>query len=159
MDLYETVATALDQLRDAQRSLIQQDVLRSKRVTGDLGEWLASEILGVPRCENLVQTGWDLEGDGRRIQVKASSRAATNPTRRTDFGSEFRFSVLALVVFDEDYLLREFYLAPVEEVEKLTTLNGGRKSIKWNELEPFEIRKVPERLGRLLAPDSHLTTE
>ncbi len=159
MDVYKTVATALDQLREAQRSLTQQKVLRSRRVTGDLGEWLASEILGIPRCESRTQGGWDLEGDGRRIQVKAASRAATNTTRRTDFGGELRFGELALVVLNEHYLLREFYLAPVEEVEKLTTLNAGRNSIKWKDLEPFEIRKVPNRLAPLLAPDSHLTTE
>lgn len=69
--------------------------------------------------------------------MKASSRAATNRTRRTDFGGELRF----------------------EELRQLTALNAGRKSIKWNDLEPFEFRKVPDQLGPLLSPDSHLTTD
>ena len=159
MDVYETVASTLAQLREAQRSLERQDVLRSKRVTGDLGEWLASEILGVPRCENRVMKGWDLETDGRRIQVKAHSKAATNTARRSALGDELLFDELAVVVLDEDYLLREFYLAPVAEVERLTMVDGIRKDIGWNALAPFDIRSVPSRFGPLLAPNSHLTTE
>ncbi len=46
MDIYKSVAAALDKLREGQQSLTEQKVLRSRRVTGDLGEWLASEILG-----------------------------------------------------------------------------------------------------------------
>ncbi len=74
---------------------------------------------------------------GGKLKQCGRGSACSRPSRlgiRSDFRGELQFDELALVVLDEDYLLREFYLAPVKEVEQLMTVAGSQRSIRWNNL-------------------------
>jgi len=57
--------------REAIDDLISLDVVRSRRLVGDLGEALAARFYGVTLASNANTPGYDLQTtDGRRVQVR-----------------------------------------------------------------------------------------
>ena len=83
METAARVIKAFDAVTAAQKTLHNLGVVRSQRTVSDYGEWIAAKVLGLELTASPVQRGWDLEGPGRRVQVKAHAKAATNNAKRT----------------------------------------------------------------------------
>jgi hypothetical protein len=115
-----------------------------KDITGQLGEWLASEILSAKISSNGIEKDWDLckEEGGKPVyyQVKAHAKSDSTNARwtRFEYSSNAQIDYLIVVVFSQDYALREFYKVPFQEAIELRTdgfvLNWSKISTS-NEIE------------------------
>ena len=111
-----------------------------KDITGQLGEWLASEILEAKISSNGIEKDWDLhkeeEGKSYFYQVKAHAKSDTTDARwtRFEYSIDAQISYLVVVVFSQDYVLQEFYIVPFEFAIKNRT-NGS--VLNWSTISMF----------------------
>lgn len=156
----DTVIHALGGLAAIHSSLQQTGAVRSQRIVGDLGEWIASQVLGLNICTSRVQAGWDLEGDGMRVQVKTHAKGSTNHGRRTSLRSDaLRFDALVIVVLSDAYLLRSLIGIPQPVIASVRCNANDRRMIQWGGMSEFAFRGIPAVLRRLLSPDSELLAD
>ncbi len=75
----EAVA-AVESLSQAIKSLKAIGIIRSRRFTGDLGEWYVEQLYQAKRAPSPTQVGWDLllPVTGERVQVKTQSFDPSN---------------------------------------------------------------------------------
>ena len=127
-------------------NLKQVGIIRSKKdFTSQIGEWLVAEMFDGVIAEKHNQIDWDIRtSDGRQIQVKCHAKEKENNNRFTYIKKNptERVDELIIVVFTEDYKLKEFYQAPWEEAQALIKITGVTKKkeeISWNDLKRFKI--------------------
>jgi hypothetical protein len=129
----------------AYKKLKEFGLLRNQKdITGQLGEWLASEILSAKISSNGIEKDWDLykEEGGKPVyyQVKAHAKSDSTNARwtRFEYSSDAQIDYLIVVVFSQDYALREFYKVPFQDAIELRTdgfvLNWSKISTS-NEIE------------------------
>ena len=126
----------LDQLSTAKRALFEGKVIRSERLTGELGEYLAVLQLNGQLAAGTSNKGWDLlaEIDGKpnqRVQVKAHAKGKGNGARWTQFTSIEAFDHLFIVVLSPDYHVRELYLVSSTELESGGLAKFNKETKKW----------------------------
>ncbi len=126
----------LDQLSTAKRALFEGKVIRSERLTGELGEYLAVLQLGGRLAAGTSNKGWDLlaEIDGKpdqRVQVKAHAKGKGNAARWTQFTSIEAFDYLFIVVLSPDYHVRELYLVSSPELQRRQLAKFNKETKKW----------------------------
>lgn len=86
-------------------------------VTGEIGEFAASEIMGLELTE-ARQEGFDAirPSDGSRIQVKARRFVSGKTGRVSKIDTDKEFDSVMLVLLGEDYEVREIWEAGKEAV-------------------------------------------
>lgn len=115
-------------------------MLRSRRFTGDLGEWYVERLYGATRTQSQTQKGWDLLDDrGQRLQVKAQSYDPTNAWNYLDTPAEL-FDRLVVVVLNADFTLRDLYDVPADALPGALRLGTERRpSYHFRDLTPWRI--------------------
>jgi len=143
----EQIAKSLQNYISAMNDLKNHGVLNNKKdFTGQIGEWLVESIYEGKRASSGIQKGWDVEVNGKHIQVKSHAKAETTPAKFTVVEKESteRIDELIIVVFTFDYKLKTFYKIAWDKA--LTFIEkSGRKNpryeIQWSKLKDFEIKK------------------
>jgi hypothetical protein len=142
------------------KKLKDYGLLRNQKdITGQLGEWLASEILGAKISLNGINKDWDLikEDEGKSVyyQVKAHAKSDSTNARwtRLEYSSDAQIHYLVIVVFSQDYALREFYKVPFHEAIESRTdgfvLNWS-KIRHYNVIENYKKVLLNKNLGFIL---------
>jgi hypothetical protein len=130
--------------------LRNENILTNKKdFTGQIGEWLVEQIFDGKRATSAVQEGWDVEVNGRFIQVKTHSKDEHNKTRWTSICSTPACNVdeLIIIVFSHHYKLLEFYQVPWGIAKTKIKMNAkkNRETLRWSELKENkkEIGELP----------------
>lgn len=109
-------------------------------ITGAFGEVHCALIWGMTRAESHIQEGYDCTLNGRRIEVKCgvNRNSASDTTSKI---SEHPFDNLLYVHYDEHFEVREAFVLPSAEVERILTRKSRRV------LSLGEIRKYGTRIA------------
>ena len=136
------VRSELDKIAEAKNNLEMMGVLRSERLTAEIGEHIASELFGYERARTSSNKGWDLlSGPGEKIQVKAHAKGSSNRCSIT-FVQDFElFDVLVIVVMTSDYRIKAIYRMPKAEAEKRANIKpkDQRYELPWKHCEEFRV--------------------
>ena len=133
------VRKCLDQLSAAKSALFDGKVIRSERLTGELGEYLAMLQLGGHLATATSNKGWDLLAEiggnkDQRVQVKAHAKGSRNTARWSQFTSIDAFDYLFIVVLSPNYCVRELYLVDRVALTNLAKLDTKRRiwTVSWD---------------------------
>jgi len=112
-----------------------------KDFTSQVGEWLVAEIYGGSLALNSIQKDWDLIADGKHIQVKSHAKSDTNTNRKTrlQYDESSTIDELIIVIFTQDYMLKEFYSISWPEAYQLISHNKAGGEIYWNRLKDYKV--------------------
>jgi hypothetical protein len=138
---------SLDELRDA------KILINKKDFTGQIGEWLVEILFDGKRSNNSIEKGWDVKVDNTFIQVKTHAKSETNNARWTAVKVDYKniqIDFLIIVIFTENYKLKEFYKVPWKEVQKLAKVRGEKSpksELTWNSVKnhKIEIQDLPKQ--------------
>ena len=120
-------------IAEALKSLKGKNIIRTKNLVGDLGEYYCKEIFGLKLEENAVNKGFDaIDKENKKVEIK---------TRRTPEGK----SKVIFRSFDFDYCLyvelNEYYepkeILKIEVVELKNNLETN-----YNRLSVSKIKKI-----------------
>lgn len=127
---------ALKALEDAQTTTNKKDF------TCQIGEWLVAQIYGGILATSAIQEHWDIDLNGKKLQVKTHAKAKGNKNRwsAVKFSEDANVDELITVVFTENYQLKELYVTPWTEALKLIRRNKGRDIIRWDDQKSFTIQ-------------------
>lgn len=124
-------------------ALRKENILTNKgSFTGQIGEWLVEQLFNGKRAASAIQEGWDVEADGKFIQVKTHSKAEGNNTRWTSISAnpKTRVDELIIIVFSQNYQLMEFYQIPFEIARtRIRRLKNGQEKIRWSDVEEYRV--------------------
>jgi hypothetical protein len=114
-------------IAEALRSLRAKNIIRTKNLVGDLGEYYCKEKIGLKLEENAVNKGFDaIDTDGLKVEIK---------TRRTPEGRSkvifrsFDFDYCLYVELNENYAPIEILKIEVNELIDNLELNYKRLSV------------------------------
>lgn len=134
--------------------------LNKKDFTSQLGEWLISEIYDGTRAKSNIQKYWDVKVGSKKIQVKTHAKASKTKARwsRIKYDVDAEIDELVIVVFSEEYKLKEFYVVPWIDALKIIVRSEkiGKDVIYWNHLSDYklDLKKLPnQNLISLLCPE------
>lgn len=118
-------------------------LINKKDFTCQIGEWLVASIYGGERAVNAIQKGWDIDINGKHIQVKTHAKAAHNKARwsAVDCSTDELVDELVIVVFTFDYKLKEFFKVPWEEAKRAVKQRGKKKprwEITWKSVTQYK---------------------
>ncbi len=144
---FKIKAQALDSFFKAMKTLREQGILINKKdFTCQIGEWLIEMLYNGKRAISGIQKGWDVDVNGKHIQVKAHAKAETNNAKFSAIDKNIteRIDELIIIVFTFDYKLKAFYKIPWKDALphiKLRGIQKPRNEINWSAIKNFKIRK------------------
>ncbi len=130
-----------------------ENILTNKKdFTCQIGEWLVETLYDGKRAISGIQKGWDVDVNGRHIQVKTHAKAEHNTNRwsAVDKESTEVIDELIIIVFSFDYKLKEFYKIPWENAVERIRSRGAKKprfEINWSSVKDYkiEIKALPKQ--------------
>lgn len=133
--------SCLNQLFEAKQTLWSLGVLRSERLTGEIGEYIVGSLHGYRRALSSSNKGWDLQSEcGKKIQVKAHAKGFLNGYRATMIKNFDRFDSLSIVVMEPDYRIKSIYEIPSEQAKMIAKPRaGGDFELPWRLCEEFQV--------------------
>lgn len=147
---YIEIQKHLNDLLDSLGHLSRLGVLTTKHsLTSQLGEFLVANLFDGELALNSTQKHWDVKiGDDKFIQVKTHAKSNSNKNRWTElkYSEDAVITELIIVVFTEDYKLKEFYKVPWNEAFAIS-VNKSRRIISWNKLNDYKqkIESLPKQ--------------
>lgn len=158
-DDYIKIRQAIIALASAKKTLRELKVIRSERLTGEIGEFLAGIQLGgeVIQADSTSNKGWDLMWRGpnmdkhERIQVKCHAKGPGNKARWTIVKHVDDFERLIVLVLSHDYHLKEIYNIPTAEVKSRSDLitDGKEYRVMWDKFKDY-LQEPSEELKNIL---------
>ena len=124
------------------------DVVRSERLVGEIGEWFVAELYEGDRATSTSQKGWDVVVGQTKIQVKTHAKGDDNTARWTELKKDLDgFDELVIVVFTKDFILKEFYRAPIADARNALKPSGKSFVVKWDALKRhrIEVDQLPRQ--------------
>jgi hypothetical protein len=140
-DSRSTANEAVRLLAQAIRALRTAGVIRSWRLTGDLGEWYVEQLYEAERATRRDQKGWDLRlpATEERLQVKTQTYDPENKWNYLQSDLE-HFDRLVVVILTDTLTLRDLYDIPASKLRSVMRLGTDKKlSYSWNDLEPWRV--------------------
>ncbi|TXI67000.1 MAG: hypothetical protein E6Q46_03940 [Flavobacterium sp.] len=114
-------------IAEALRSLRAKNIIRTKNLVGDLGEYYCKEKIGLKLEENAVNKGFDaIDTDGLKVEIK--TRRTTEGRSKVIFRS-FDFDYCLYVELNENYAPIEILKIEVNELIDNLELNYKRLSV------------------------------
>lgn len=141
----EKIKHSLNDLLAAIKSLKEYGILiNNKDFTCQLGEWFVEMIYEGKRASSGNQKDWDVDINGKHIQVKAHAKAESTTARWSSIKNDSteKIDELVIVVFTSVYKLKEFYKVPWTEALPLIKLRGKkspRHEINWSSIITYKI--------------------
>jgi hypothetical protein len=145
MKNYELQNSLIKKYIESLQALKEHGILNNKKdFTSQIGEWLVCELFDGEMAPSSIQKDWDMIIGDKKVQVKAHSKATTNPNRKTYLDYELGCDIdeLIIVVFNETYSLQELYRVPWEVVCQAKEFNKKRREIYWSTLNEFKLDLV-----------------
>lgn len=151
LQLNDEKIIAIENFLAALNRLNELGILNNRKdFTSQLGEWLIAEMYGATLADSGKQKDWDmLLVDGKKIQVKTHSKAKTTNRKNTDFNytEDAQIDIFIIVVFNENYKIKNIYEIPFKEAFKLINNDKKYKVINWNKI-PLEYNvSLEEKIG------------
>jgi len=144
MSEMKEVKEALNQFVEAKQKLRSLDVIRSERVTGEIGEWFAEQLTGAKRAKSSTQKGWDLTDGKKKYQVKTHAKGDDNNARWTTWKyNNNEFDELILLVFSKEFRLKEAYQIPYKVTQDRVDFSKKRVVLRWDDFKDFKIAISP----------------
>ena len=137
----KTPQEAVRALAEAIKLLRATGVIRSRRITGDLGEWFVAQLYDGERPPSQTQKGWDvrLKADGARLQVKTQSFDPLNQWNYLDTDPSL-FDRLVVVVLTEAFTIRVIYDVPSVRLGEVLRVGKEKKPhYHFSDLEPWRV--------------------
>lgn len=149
----ENKAKAIKSYLEALQKLYDENILINKHsFTTQIGEWLVETIYDGKRAKSGIQAGWDVEVDGKFIQVKTHSKANGNNSNFTAISKESKIHIDELIIinFSYDYKILEFYKVPWNEAINHIKFSGQRnprEELNWSQIKKhrIELDKLPKQ--------------
>lgn len=138
----EKLKTAFENYFKALNELKALGVTQNKKdFTSQLGEWLVETLYDGKRAENGIQKYWDIASALGKIQVKTHAKASSNKARWSaiKYDVDSNVDYVVILVFTEDYKLREFYKVPWKKCLDLIKRNKNRDVLMWDHLKKHQI--------------------
>lgn len=112
-----------------------------KDFTSQLGEWFVERLYDGKRSENGIEKYWDIDSSLGKIQVKTHAKASSTKARWSaiKYDVDSNVDYVVIIVFAEDFKLREFYKVPWKECLDLIRRNKDRDVLMWDHLKKFSI--------------------
>ena len=137
----DTPEAAVQALAEAIKLLRAQGVIRSRRITGDLGEWYVACLYDGERAARQTEKGWDVrvKADGSRLQVKTQSFDPSNQWNYLD-SDPMLFDRLVVVVLTEAFTIRGMYDVPSDRLGEVLRVGTEKKPFyHFSDLEPWRV--------------------
>ena len=145
---YPEIKKKLNALFEAKVALRADGVLRSERITGEIGEWFAEKAYDGNRAQATSNKGWDIiqqvtADKKERLQVKAHAKGRDNNARWTEVNPDRfdNFNRLIIVVMGDDYLIKEWYDIPSKDLKWLSVKSGGARIVNWDDANEGGFKK------------------
>lgn len=130
------IATEIKKLAESMKRLRELGVIRSQKIVGDIGEWIAAVLFDGVIADSKNQQGWDIKCEVGNIQVRAHAKAEGNNTRNTRItGLSEDCAMLAILVLTHDFRISQVFVVPSEEAKRLAT----KGKLSWSKLQDFEV--------------------
>lgn len=132
---------AVKQLSTAVKFLKETGVIRSRRFTGDIGEWYVERLYYAERPTSQTQKGWDLilPATGETLQVKTQSFDQQNRWNYLESDSNF-FDRLIVVILTDSFNLRDLFDIPAAELTAIIRVGKENKPYYyWDDLIHWQI--------------------
>jgi len=142
MNNFIAIEAAFKKMMGALAELRALGVITNKKdFTCQLSEWLVAILYDGTRAASGIQKHWDIEANGKRLQVKAHAKAETTSARWSPikYNEDAEIDELVIVVFTQDYKLKEFYKLAWRDALPLIKRQENRHVIYWNHLKDFQI--------------------
>lgn len=146
----EKLKVAFENYFKALNELNSLGVTKNKKdFTSQLGEWFVETLYDGKRSENGIEKYWDIDSLLGKIQVKTHAKASSTKARWSaiKYDVDSNVDYVVIVVFTEDFKLREFYKIPWKECLDLIRRNKDRDVLMWDHLKEFciEIDQLPKQ--------------
>ena len=136
------IREALQKLNSAKEKLKSLGVVRSERLTSELGEYFVSQLFNYTRAESTSNKGWDMKSlDGKKVQVKAHAKGWDNHYGYTHIPDFDLFDELVIVVMTPDYRIKYVFQMSSQEAQKKSKMNvkARRFELPWKSLEKHRV--------------------
>lgn len=132
----EDVANEIAQLSASIQRLRTLGVIRSQKIVGDVGEWIAAALFGGRIAEAKNQKGWDLACDMGNIQVRAHAKSEDNRTSWTSIaGLPNDCKELAVVVLTHELKISRVFRVPTAEAKR----RARKERLAWSAIGEYEV--------------------
>ena len=141
MDELEMEIVAVQELASAIATLRKLKVIRSRRFTGDIGEWYVTVLYEAEPAECQTQKGWDIccKADGCRLQVKTQSYDAQNKWNYLESDHSL-FDRLLVVVLTDHLTIKSLYDIPTGDLLRVMRIGKENKpNYHFSDLEPWRV--------------------
>lgn len=140
---FDSTNAAIQQYFNALKNLRQQQIMiNSHSFTNQIGEWLVEILFDGKRAPN-GQKGWDVDVNGKHIQVKTHAKAETNPTSFSNVSKcdKEQIDELIIIVFTHDYKLKNFFIVPWYVACPLIKERTKKKKqeLNWSEIQKYKV--------------------
>ena len=140
MNTAKEARAAINKIVEGKKSLRELDVIRSERLVGEIGEWLAESIFGGERAKSSSQKGYDLVIKGKKYQIKTHAKGDKNNARWTQFKySKGEFDFFILIVMSKEIYLKEVYLIDEEKLFSRIDETKKQRVVDWDKYQEFKI--------------------
>ena len=140
------------------KTLEERNIIQSKNVIGDIGEYLAlshyNNTPGLPKLQRAPKGTKNVDAisrEGKRYSIKAASGSATgtflglNPLDSEEKDQQI-FEYVVVVVFDKDYVVRKIIEIDWDQFLQLKRWHSRVKA--WN----IPITAKLDEVGKILSP-------
>lgn len=93
--LEPNASSSINKYLNAIKNLKEAGVIRSDRVDGDIGEYIAARVFGLTLEDSLQQNGYDARLEGSRFQIKYNNSAYRN---NINVGDPDKYDFLIVVI-------------------------------------------------------------
>lgn len=130
----------LDGLESIEKGLQEIGVIRSRRIVGDLGEWLSTQIFSLVLEKGQTNKGFDCihPSTKERYQIKTARKANTNlsPIRiKKKSITNREFDWLVIIRLNDSFRIRELYKVSCETIESRFSLHtNGLYIMSWKKM-------------------------
>lgn len=147
-DKIEQVLEALGELQSAMSKLEDLGVVRTKRTTGEVAEWIVRELLGGELPADPNNAGWDVNVGEVRYQVKGHAKASGNPARWSALSREPSrddFDFLVIVELTPQFRIRAIRRGHVDQIRARKCGNCFR--VNWDDVPELSREELQECVG------------
>lgn len=101
---------------------------------------MVKEIFNGKPALNSINKDWDVLANDRHIQVKGHAKNSSNANRftRIHYHESAVIDELVIIVFSENYIVKEFYILPWDEAIPLIKHNQGGSILSWNRIIAYK---------------------
>ena len=133
-------AEAIKGLARAITKLKDLGVIRSRRFTGDLGEWYVATLWDGEAAESQTEKAWDIRLPSKeRAQVKTQTYDQGNRWNYLDSDPDL-FDRLIAVILNEDFTIRDLYDVPASDLKSVLRVGKeGRPCYYWDDLKRWRV--------------------